>query len=192
MGWKQGAFGTEQPTREQWIGTSAAIAVLILVFVGMFVDFAPAPALRGIHMAVIFLIVGVIETALLFAHASRKGRMGQFVDRGLLRFLFLLLAIPLMLGFVSWLIAIKTLPWAFTRVFGNEVREIHAMETRYSRSRRSCDHRLYGGPMEGAFPSYLCIREAFYDRHPNQQVEVVLAGRRSALGFSIQHVYSQD
>lgn len=192
MGWKQGAFGTEQPTREQWISTSAAIAVLILVFVGMFVDFAPAPALRGIHVAVIFLIVGVIETALLFAHASRKGRMGQFVDRGLLRFLFLLLAIPLMLGFVSWLIAIKTLPWAFTRVFGNEVREIHAMETRYSRSRRSCDHRLYGGPMEGAFPSYLCIREAFYDRHPNQQVEVVLAGRRSALGFSIQHVYSQD
>ena len=192
MGWKQGAFGTEQPTREQWISTSAAIAVLILVFVGMFVDFAPAPALRGIHVAVIFLIVGVIETALLFAHASRKGRMGQFVDRGLLRFLFLLLAIPLMLGFVSWLIAIKTLPWAFTRVFGNEVREIHAMETRYSRSRRSCDHRLYGGPMEGAFPSYLCIREAFYDRHPNQQVKVVLAGRRSALGFSIQHVYSQD
>ena len=192
MGWKQGAFGTEQPTREQWISTSAAIAVLILVFVGMFVDFAPAPALRGIHVAVIFLIVGVIETALLFAHASRKGRMGQFVDRGLLRFLFLLLAIPLMLGFVSWLIAIKTLPWAFTRVFGSEVREIHAMETRYSRSRRSCDHRLYGGPMEGAFPSYLCIREAFYDRHPNQQVEVVLAGRRSALGFSIQHVYSQD
>ncbi|MBB3275218.1 MULTISPECIES: hypothetical protein [Pseudoxanthomonas] len=192
MGWKQGAFGTEQPTREQWISTSAAIAVLILVFVGMFVDFAPAPALRGIHVAVIFLIVGVIETALLFAHASRKGRMGQFVDRGLLRFLFLLLAIPLMLGLVSWLIAIKTLPWAFTRVFGNEVREIHAMETRYSRSRRSCDHRLYGGPMEGAFPSYLCIREAFYDRHPNQQVEVVLAGRRSALGFSIQHVYSQD
>ncbi|MBV7473691.1 hypothetical protein [Pseudoxanthomonas sp. PXM05] len=190
MGWKQGAFGTEQPTREQWISTSAAIAVLILVFVGMFVDFAPAPALRGIHVAVIFLIVGVIETALLFAHASRKGRMGQFVDRGLLRFLFLLLAIPLMLGLVSWLIAIKTLPWAFTRVFGNEVREIHAMETRYSRSRRSCDHRLYGGPMEGAFPSYLCIREAFYDRHPNQQVEVVLAGRRSALGFSIQHVYS--
>ncbi|MGN7833244.1 hypothetical protein ACTJI2_16705 [Pseudoxanthomonas sp. 22568] len=192
MGWKQGAFGTEQPTREQWISTSAAVAVLILVFVGMFVDFAPAPALRGIHMAVIFLIVGVIETALLFAHASRKGRMGQFVDRGLLRFLFLLLAIPLMLGFVSWLIAIKTLPWTFTHVFGNEVREIHAMETRYSRSRRSCDHRLYGGPMEGAFPSYLCIREAFYDRHPNQQVEVVLAGRRSALGFSIQHVYSQD
>lgn len=192
MGWKQGAFGTEQPTREQWISTSAAIAVLILVFVGMFVDFAPAPALRGIHVAVIFLIVGVIETALLFAHASRKGRMGQFVDRGLLRFLFLLLAIPLMLGFVSWLIAIKTLPWAFTRVFGSEVREIHAMETRYSRSRRSCDHRLYGGPMEGAFPSYLCIREAFYDRHPNQQVKVVLAGRRSALGFSIQHVYSQD
>lgn len=192
MGWKQGAFGTEQPTREQWISTSAAVAVLILVFVGMFVDFAPAPALRGIHVAVIFLIVGVIETALLFAHASRKGRMGQFVDRGLLRFLFLLLAIPLMLGLVSWLIAIKTLPWAFTRVFGNEVREIHAMETRYSRSRRSCDHRLYGGPMEGAFPSYLCIREAFYDRHPNQQVEVVLAGRRSALGFSIQHVYSQD
>ena len=116
MGWKQGAFGTEQPTREQWISTSAAVAVLILVFVGMFVDFAPAPALRGIHMAVIFLIVGVIETALLFAHASRKGRMGQFVDRGLIRFLFLLLAIPLMLGFVSLLIAINTLPWTFTVV----------------------------------------------------------------------------
>ncbi|WP_141455939.1 hypothetical protein [Pseudoxanthomonas sp. z9] len=192
MGWKQAAFGTGQPTREQWIGTSAAVAVLILVFAGIFVDFAPAPVLRGIHMAVIFLIVGVIETALLFAHASRKGRMGQFVDRGLLRFLFLLLAIPLMLGFVSWLIAIKTLPWTYTRVFGREVSEIHMMETRYSRSRRSCDHRLYGGPMEGAFPAYLCVREAFYDRHPNQQVEVVLAGRRSALGFSIQHVYSQD
>nr|WP_295375826.1 hypothetical protein [Pseudoxanthomonas sp.] len=192
MGWKQGVFGSERPTREQWVGTLVALAVLALVMAGMFVDFAPAPALRGVHMAVIFLIVGVIETALLFAHASRRGRMGQLVDKGFLKFLFLLVAIPCMLGFVSWLIAIKTLPWGITRVFGSEVRERHVMETRHTRSRRSCDYRLSGGPMEGAFPSYLCIREAFYHRHPDRQVEVVLTGRRSALGFSIQHIYSQE
>lgn len=192
MGWKQGVFGSERPTREQWVGTLVAMAVLALVLTGMLVDFAPAPALQGIHMAVIFLIVGVIETALLFAHASRKGRMGQLVDKGFLKFLFLLVAIPTLLGFVSWLITIKTLPWTFTGVLGAEVRETHEMQTRYTRSRRSCDYRLSGGPMEGAFPSYLCIGEAFYHRHPDQRVEVVLAGRRSALGFSIQHVYSQE
>lgn len=192
MGWKQTVFGSERPAREQWVGTLVALAVLALVMTGMFVDFAPAPVLRGVHMAVIFLIVGVIETALLFAHASRKGRMGTLVDKGFLKFLFLLVAIPCMLGFVSWLIAIKTLPWGITRVFGSEVRESHVMETRYTRSRRACDYRLSGGPMEGAFPSYLCIREAFYHRHPDQQVEVVLTGRRTVLGFSIQHVYSQE
>jgi len=192
MGWKQSVFGSEQPTREQWVSTLAMVAVLVLVVIGMVVDFAPAPALQGIHVAVIFLIVGVVGTALLLAHASRRGRMGQLMDRGWLRFLFLLLAIPLMLGFVSWLIAIKTLPWTFTRVFGTQVRETHVMETRHTRSRRACDYRLSGGPMEGAFPSYLCVREAFYHRHPDRQVEVVLSGRRSVLGFSIQHVYSQD
>ncbi len=185
-------FGSGQPSREQQVGTLAALVVLVLALAGMFVDFAPAPALQGSHMAVIFLIVGVIETALLFAHASRKGRMGQLIDNGFLKFLFLLVTIPCMLGFVSWLIAIKTLPWGVTRVFGREVRESHVMETRYTRSRRACDYRLSGGPMEGAFPSYLCIREAFYHRHPNQQIEVVLTGRRTVLGFSIRHVYSQE
>jgi len=192
MGWRQSVSGGEPPAREWRIGTLAAFAILALMFTGLFADFAPAPALQGIHIAVIFLIVGVIDTALLFAHANRKGRMGVLVDKGFLRFLFLLVAIPILLGFGSWLIAIKTLPWGITRVFGEEVREAHRMETRYTRSRRACDYRLVGGPMEGAFPSYLCIQEAFYHRHPAQPVEVVLTGRRTALGFSIQNVYSQE
>lgn len=192
MGWKAGWLGSDNPSRGGILEVSITLGVCALALMGIFVDFVPAPALQGLHIALLFLIVGVIETALMLGHASRKGRMAALIDKGFVKFLLVLCAMPLLLGFVSWIVLVKSLPWAWTSAFGRQFRESHLMQTHYTRSRRSCDYRLRGGPMERSFPGYLCIREEFYHRHPEQQVSVVLSGRRSLFGSSIRHIESGD
>lgn len=192
MSWKSGWFGSENPSCGQIAGTCTTLGVIASVFLGLFVDFVPAPAFHGIHMEVLFLVVGIIETAALFAYASRKGRLSNLLEKGFLTFLFTWLVMPFVLGSVSWLVLTKTLPWAFTRTLGTSFRQDFVMETYYARSRRACDYRLRGALMERAFPRYICIREEFYRRHPEQRVSVVLTGKQSVFGTSIQHVYGSE
>ncbi|MBD9436607.1 hypothetical protein IB223_10930 [Pseudoxanthomonas sp. PXM03] len=190
MGWKAVWFGSDTPAPGQVTATVAVLGTCALALTGLFVDFVPAPALHGLHVALLFLVGGVIGTALLIGHARRHGRMALLLDQGFLKFLFLLCGMPVMLGLVGWLVLARSLPWAWTCVFGEAFRESHIMQTHYTPSRRACDYRLRGAPMERGFPSYLCIREAFYHRHPEQQVSVVLSGRRSLFGSSIRHIES--
>lgn len=42
--------------------------------------------------------------------------------------------------------------------------------------------------MENSFPKYICIGADAYRAHPNQDMEVLLVGKKSSLGFSIIHV----
>ena len=164
--------------------------LLALMAFGLFADFLPAPLLYGTHAVVAFLLLGVVETAVWFSHASRSRAFALKVfDKGFLKFLFLCFALPPMLGFGSWLVLGKCIPWGLTRMFGSEYRQQTLMQTHYTRSRRSCDYRLQGGPVERSFPGFICIREDFYRRHPEQKVVVTLVGKRSALGISVQDVY---
>jgi len=190
MGWMTAWFGSDTPDRSQVVITVASLGALALALIGAFVDFVPAPVLHGMHVAVLFLVIGVLGTAGLLRHAGRQGRMGVLLDKGFLKFLFFLCGMPVLLGLIGWCVLAKALPWAWTRAFGEEFRESHVMKTHYARSRRACDYRLEGGPMERATPNYLCISETFYHRHPEEQVPVVLAGRRSLFGASIVHIES--
>lgn len=192
MGWKASWLGSDDPTRSQVIGNISVLGICVLVPLGMFVDFVPAPALHAIDMKVLFLIVGLIESALLFGYAARKGRLSRLMDEGILRFVFVLCCAPFVFGLISCIVLVKSLPWMYTRPLGSEFRESHVMETHYKRSRRGCDYRLRGGPMERSFPNYLCISEAFYRRHPEDRVNVILTGKRSVFGDSIQRIESDD
>ena len=190
MGWRTACFGSEAPVRGQVLATCTFLGGCALVLVGMCVDFVPAAPLRSVPVAVLCAWLGFAGTAWLLMHAHHHGRLGILRGRGLLRLLFLMCAIPVMLAGVAWLVTVKALPWAWTRAFGDEFREPQVMRTHYTRSRRSCDYRLKGGLMEHGFPRHLCIREAFYHRHPEQEVVVVLSGRRSWFGHSIQRIES--
>lgn len=168
----------------------AVLTVLGLVPLGMFVDFVPAAFLYGRQWLLPMLLVGVVMTVLLAVLGYRQGQMSVITDKGPLFSIFMLFGSPLLLGAVSWLILAKSLPWMFTRVAGTPFREVHVMQVHYQDSRRSCDYRLLGGPMKRSIPEYLCINEAFYRRHPEQEVPVLLTGQRSALGMRIEHVYA--
>jgi uncharacterized membrane protein len=190
MGWKAAWFGSDDPSIKQVVRIVALFAVLALVMLGMFVDFAPAPFLYGGQWLLPMLLLGIVLTACLFLHAHRRGRMDQLFGKGVLHALLVTAMMPLLLGGCVWLVVAKTLPWAYTRTLGVPYRAPAAMLAHYSRSRHACDYRLQGGPMEHAFPGYLCIDERFYRNHPEQMVTVVLAGRRSRVGTAIIDVYA--
>ncbi|MBD9478274.1 hypothetical protein [Pseudoxanthomonas sp. PXM02] len=190
MGWKTAWLGSETRIRRRVDITLVSLGAGALALIGMSVDFVPAPALHGMHVTLLFLVIGVIGTAGLLRHRDRHGRMHVLLDKGFPKFLFFFCGMPVLLGFVSWCVLVKALPWAWTRAFGGEFRESHIMKTYYVSSRRTCEYRLEGGPMERAFPRYLCVSETFYHRHPEEQVPVVLVGRRSPFGASIVHIES--
>lgn len=168
----------------------ALLALLGLVPLGMFVDFVPAVFPYGRQWLLPMLLVGGVLTALLFVHGHRQGRLSVITEKGPLFSVFMIFASPLLLGFMSWLIVAKSLPWMFTRMAGTPFREVYVMQAHYQHSRRSCDYRLLGGPMKYSIPKYLCISESFYRRHPEQEVPVLLTGQRSALGMRIEQVYT--
>lgn len=168
--------------------TVTSVAVIGAVIFGLFVDFVPMPMLYGWHAAVFFLAVGVVEMVLLGSYTIRKGTYGVFFDKGFVKFVLVFLALPLMFALCSWLIVAKTLPWAFTRAFGEPYRQSYIMRTEYRSSRKSCDYRLQGPPADRSFPGYLCIGEAIYSTYPERSVEVVLSGRRSAFGQDVQSI----
>ena len=192
MGWRSGWFGSETPTRAQIAKPIVALGLLALMALGMFVNFVPAPLFHGTHVVVAFLLLGVVETGALFAYANRNGTLSTILDKGFLKFVFTCFVVPPMLGFGSWLVVGKCIPWGLTRIVGSEYRQQALMQTHYTRSRRSCDYRLQGGPMERAFPGFICIREDFYRRHPEQSVPVTLVGKRSIFGVSVQDVHGVD
>lgn len=190
MGWKAAWFGSDDPSRGRVVTILAVFAVLALLLLGMWADFAPAPFLYGRQWLLPMLLLGVVLTAWLFLHAHRRGRMEQVLGKGRLHALLMIVMMPVLLGGSVWLLVGKTLPWAYTRVLGEVFREPAVMRTHYSHSRHSCDYRLEDGPMEHAFPGYVCIDEGFYRAHPEQSVIVVIAGRRSRLGTAISDVYA--
>jgi len=166
----------------------ALLALLGLVPLGIYVDFVPAAFMHGRRWVFPMLLVGAVMTGLLFVRGQRQGRISLITNKGPFFSAFMICATPLLLGFMSLLIVTKSVPWMFTRIAGTSFREVHVMQAHYQYSRRSCNYRLVGGPMTNSIPPYLCTSEAFYRRHPEQAVAVLLAGQRSALGMRIEQV----
>jgi hypothetical protein len=195
MGWKKAFFGNEHPTRNRIVGWCLVYAGLALMFTGLSVNFVPSPLFRDGRIAIAFGFVGVVLTALILAYGLSSGNMQRhWASKGWgtwgvgFRMLLFVLLMPPVLGFMCYAAAGKALPWAWTRIFGvpYEVRTVMHTEHRYGR--RSCRYRLKGGPLEHSFPDYVCISTDAYNAHPDQDVEVLLQGRQSALGFSVIHV----
>lgn len=192
MGWKRTWFGSEEPTRKQVITTFVALGGCAAMLMGLFVDFVPAPALHGMHIAILFLILGIVVAAAFFLFVSRQGTLTQVMGKGFFKPIAVFLGTPIVFSFVFWIIFARSMPWAFTKTFGEDYRERVTLQTEYRRSRKTCDYRLEGGLLERSFPSYLCISEDFYRRHTDETVSVVLVGKQSIFGISIQQVFSSE
>lgn len=94
-----------------------------------------------------------------------------------------------MMGFLSWLFLAKAIPWGVTLLVGATFEETYVMQTYHQSTSDFCKYQLRGGPMEHAFPNYLCIKEELYRRYPEQPIAVTLKGQRSVLGARVTEIY---
>lgn len=160
-------------------------SVSVLLALGAFSDFIPAPFLSGRNWIAPMLLLGVGLTALVVAPAYRIGGWKAVVGKSVFNTVLAICLAPPLLGFLCWLMLAAGAPCLYTRIAGVSFKETHLMQTEYFQYGRSCKYRLSGGPLEHRFPSHLCIDEALYRRHPDQQMTVVLTGQRSVLGMRV-------
>ncbi|NJC50359.1 UNVERIFIED_ORG: hypothetical protein GGR78_003665 [Xanthomonas campestris] len=160
-------------------------SVCCLLALGTFSDFIPAPFLSGRNWVAPMVLLGGALTVLIFAPAYRIGGWKAVFGTQPLNTVLAICLAPPLLGFLCWLVLALGVPWVYTRMAGVDFKETHVMQVEYFQSGRSCKYRLRGGPLENRFPGHLCVSEALYRRHLNQQVTVVLTGQRSLLGMRV-------
>ncbi|WOB28531.1 MULTISPECIES: hypothetical protein [Xanthomonas] len=167
----------------------ASIFVMMgLILLSLFTEFIPAEFLQGRYWKWPALVVGILLTMLLHRRNRRLGLSLELDGEGRVTKVAMFFGMPVMMGFLFWLLLAKTLPWLLTLTFGSEFEEAYVMQT-YYQSSAGCKYQLRGGPVEHAFPNYLCINEVSYLRYPDQQIAVTLKGERSFLGSRVSKIY---
>lgn len=189
MSWKTLWFGSESPPLSKVMGTIGLLVFTALVMVGMFVRFVPADGLHGAPAMWVFGFLGLMLTVAVMLNGILSGRARLPGGVEGLKATFGLLMMPLLVGVFLWLVFIKALPWMYARLFGQPVEIAATMHLQHSHSRRSCDTKLKGGPMSATFPNHLCVSKRYYDAHPDKDVRVRLAGRRTLMGTAIVGVF---
>lgn len=170
----------------------ACIFVIMgLIVLSLFTEFIPAEFLQGRYWKWPALVVGILLTLLLRRRNRRLGLPLELEGEGRVAKVAMFFAMPMMMGFLFWLLLAKALPWLVTLAFGNDFEEAYVMQT-YYQSSAGCAYQLRGGPVEYAFPNYLCINEASYLRFPDQQIAVTLKGQRSFLGSRVSKIYGPE
>lgn len=168
---------------------AGALSVLGLLILGVFVDFIPAAGFYGERAAIVFAVIGLCLTVLVYrALIIRTPFLAALSQMGWMAWLGVLLT-PLFLGLLAWLLLVKIGPWAMTRAFGVDHQERVMMHTERRYSRRSCDHLLRGGPFKATTPDYFCVSEDSYLRFPDRAVIVDLKGKSTRFGFAVTSVH---
>lgn len=137
----------------------------------------------------VFGFLGLMLAIAAILNAIASGRMRLPAGLESVKAVLGLLLLPLLIGGMLWLAFIKALPWAYARLMGRPVNIEATMHLQRRHSRRSCDTKLKGGPMEATFPNYLCVRKRYYDAHPDKDVRVRLTGRQTLMGTAIIGVF---
>ncbi|KLD71863.1 hypothetical protein Y887_04815 [Xanthomonas pisi DSM 18956] len=166
--------------------THAGLAVLLVL--GVFSDFIPAPSLSGRRWIAPMWLLGGGLTALVVVQAYRSGGWKAVVGKRPFNTVLAICLAPPLLGLLCWIVLARGAPWIYTRIAGTDFDQTHVMQATYVRSARTCKYRLSGGPLQDRFPSHLCIDEPLYRRHPEQRVSVRLSGQYSLLGMRIAAV----
>lgn len=188
-GWRTLWFGSESPTGGKVALTVGLLGFLALGIVGMTVEFIPADGLHGAPAMWVFGFVGLMLTVAAMLQGIASGRLRLPGGLAGMKAVLGILLMPALVGFMLWLVCIKALPWAYARVLGEPVDIIATMQLDHSRSRRSCDTKLRGGPMAATMPGYVCVSKRYYDAHPDRHVRVRLAGRQTLMGTAILEVF---
>ena len=181
-------FGSDRPSVLRILLTGGLWMSLPLAVLGAFVPFLPADGLHGPPIQWALGLIGLCVTAgialMAMLGGGRRGS-GHTLSFGALTVLLLL---PVGIAALVWLVAVKALPWAYTRAYGAPARIETTVRTEFVRSSKRCDHRIVGGALAMSGVGHLCIDAALYRRAPERRIVVTLQGRRSRLGFAVMEV----
>lgn len=154
---------------------------------GIFADFLPSDWLLGANALIAILLLALVEFVVLAWLFWRTGAMrGLWFRSPLLLFACGLLMFPL-LAFINLNIILKSIPWAYAHALGTELRVQATLLSHYKRSRRNCDYQLRGSVLNYD-SAQLCIDKARYLISPEKQVQAVIIGKQSVLGFAIKEI----
>lgn len=195
MTWRTLWLGSERLSVGRVVATSVLLGFVGLTLLGLFVDFIPVRGLYSSEAAAVFFMIGLALSVALLMHAAANKRLRAVEQTSVLKTALVIAFLPVMIGFMVWAVLVKALPWTFTRVFGQPYAFEATVRTEHRNSRRSCDYRIDGGPLDTTFPGFVCISERYYAAHPDRQVVMLMSGRRTVLGFaltSIKHVRDVD
>ncbi len=163
---------------------AAMLAWLALAVLGMQLGSIPAPGPGRGAPLLGFLALGVVQTLALLHHAHRHRRR-EALRSGPRRLRGSLWPRPARFGFLAWRVLRPALPWRLTRLFGQADRQQAPRRTGHG-GRRSCRHRLSGGPLVSPPQRARCIDAATLQRLPDQAVRATLTGRRPRRGQTVQ------
>ncbi len=178
-------FGTRKPAGVVKLTYVCFFLMLLLCAHGIWVDVVPVEWLAGPVGMGLALLVGFVVSAALFAAGQINGTATTAANPASAA--IMAIGATVLLGAMAYPVIAKSLPWAHAAAFG-ELHHIDAlMRNEASFRKRSCDHRLHGGPLYVLMGQHLCTSAAFHRRHPEPMLRVRLHGQRSALGFRITH-----
>ena len=169
-----------------------AMAMMLLALHGLVVDIVPAPFLAGAGPFWLCIAFGGVATWWMFLLAVEHGRIEPMRRRaGWLGLWPMALLAPLVIGFLFWSVATRSLPWFWTSVLGTGTEQRATMELQHTRGRSGgmCRDRFYGGPLGDL--AFVCAGAGFHDA-PAGSTPVVLRGKSSALGLIVTDVRRAD
>ena len=163
----------------------AAGVLVVLAFAGATVDFVPAFRMADPKLAWACLGLAVLATlrALLLGHGALATWLRQRWPRA--RWL-LVLVLPWLLAPLLWVVAVRTVPWAWTRAAGFPA-QWHLRVLVDERPRTGCDatishHRFY------AWPHALCLAPGARGDVADGLARAELVGHRSVVGFAVSSI----
>jgi hypothetical protein len=176
----------EKLTTTRIIGTNILMALMAISIYGIWSDFIPIPEVINIgkYLAAIFSIAFTALFILAVSTGRWKTKTKSPATQAFLSFTF----IPIFFFAFFWLSFSQGLPSIYTRLIGADHTKNVIMKKVKNSSAKSCDYRLKGEIMNGAFPGYLCINKDYFLQKP-KVVRVKLTGKKSSLGFYVIHLY---
>ena len=185
MAWHQQWYG-DNPSLHQKFVTNGLVFGALASLYGIFVNFIASEYWWHFGTYLSVFLAALLSGATYWGmYAGRiKSQAGTTIGRRVLG----IVAIPFFLFGMLWMLVVRVIPDAFTRVAGSSVQITAPMRAVHRSSRRTCDYKLEGPVLDRAFPGYLCTRQSAFPSFPSD-VSVILQGKETIFGVHIQRYF---
>ena len=188
MDWHQRWYGDNPSLHHKFVTNGLVFGALASLY-GIFVNFIASEYWWRFGSYLSFFLTALLSGATYWGmYAGRmKSQAGTTIGKRVLG----IVAIPLFLFGMLWMLVVRVIPDAFTRVVGSSVQITAPMRAVHRSSRRICDYKLEGAVLDRAFPGHLCTRQSAFPSFPSD-VSIILQGKETIFGVHIQRYFESS